>query len=117
MNGHQSVIDLRVHERKAPAMVFINDYPCATDWLEQRDKHATICVHQDSLESLDLRFLVGLRVSISSETEARAKVLWKMARDSGAAAVAACHVQVDRKPWEQNGWVGVWDKERGVVYG
>jgi hypothetical protein len=117
MRGHQTLIDMRCKERKAPAMVFINDYPCATDWLEQRDKYATVCVHGDHLETLDLRFLVGLRVSISADTEDRAKALWKLARENGAAAVAACHVQANRQTWEQSGWVGVWDKERGVVHG
>lgn len=104
MNGHEDIIRLR-RERMAPSFVFINDYPCETDWLSQR-AHCTICTHGDSIPALDLRFLVGLKVSISSTTEARAKALFEACKTAGAAVVAACHVTNGK----QDGWTQVWRK-------
>ena len=48
-----------------------------------------IATHQPV--AADLRFLVGLTVSISSMNEGRAKALFEKARAAGASTVAACH--------------------------
>ena len=105
MKGHDHLIQLRKAGR-APKIVFLNDYPCKTDWHTYGD-HATVCTHGDLMSSLDLRFLVGLTVSISASTESRAKALFAKAKWFGAKTVAACHVQQGVKPWEQSGWVEV----------
>ena len=105
MRGHENIIALRAH-RQVPEFVFLNDYPCKTDWLEH-DDYATVCAFGDSLISLDLRFLVGLRVSISATSEDRAKALYAKAKAAGAATVAACHVQAGKQPWAQTGWCEV----------
>lgn len=105
MRGHENLIQLR-KEGKVPKIVFLNDYPCQTDWFEHAD-HATVCTAGDPISSLDLRFLVGLTVSISASTESRAKALFTKAKWFGAKTVAACHVQQGVRPWEQAGWTEV----------
>lgn len=106
MRGHEAIIRMRLR-RQVPAIVFINDYPCLTDW-ERHGDHATVCVDGDVLQALDLRFLVGLRVSISSGNEDRARRLFEMAKSAGAAFVAAGHTKPDIQPWEQDGWTEIW---------
>lgn len=105
MKGHEQLIELRKSGR-APKIVFLNDYPCKTDWHTYGD-HVTVCTAGDMLSSLDLRFLVGLTVSISAMTETRAKALFAKAKWFGAKTVAACHVQADAHFANQTGWVEV----------
>jgi hypothetical protein len=105
MKGHTELINLR-NAGISPKIVFLNDYPCKTDWHIQGD-HATVCTSGDLLSSLDLRFLVGLTVSISATTESRAKALFAKAKWFGAKTVAACHIQDGVHPWKQNGWCEV----------
>lgn len=109
MRGHERLIEYRL-KGKAPRLVFVNDYPCKTDWHENPGDAVTICTHGDPIETLDLRFLVGLRVSISTPSEKRAKTLFERVKKAGASAVAVCHVQTDRKPWEQNGYAETWSR-------
>lgn len=106
MKGHDTLIQLRKAGR-VPKIVFVNDYPCKTDWFEHSD-HATICTDGEALSSLDLRCLTGLRVSISASTESRAKALFAKAKWFDAKTVAACHVQAGVKPWEQSGWFEIY---------
>lgn len=108
MRGHEHIIALRKSGRK-PEWVFINDWPCSTDWAEFGD-FATVCTHRDAIARLDLRFVVGLKVNISADTEQRAKELFEAAKSFGAHLVAACHVQPGVHPHLQQGWVSVWEK-------
>lgn len=108
MRGHEHIIELRKAGRK-PKIVFLNDWPCKTDWFETAD-HATVSLNGDPLSSLDLRFLVGLTVSISSQSESRAKALAAKAKWFGAHTVAACHVQ-PRHWHQQTGWSEIYRKE------
>lgn len=87
MHGHIPIIELRL-QRKVPKFVFINDYQCKTDWFENGDG-ATVCTAGDALSSIDFRFLVGLRVSITSFSETRAKALFRKAIEAGAVTVGA----------------------------
>ena len=112
MRGHERLIELR-KAGKAPKMVFINDWPCNTNWFENPGDAVTICTHGDDVNLADLRFLVNLKVSISSESEDRAKTLFNRAKESGAAMVAGCHYQKGVKRWEQDGWAQVWSKANG----
>jgi hypothetical protein len=107
MRGHHELIEMR-RNRKAPRMVFLNDYPCETTWFENPGDAVTICTTGDDLETIDLRFLVGLRVSVSSPSEKRAKRLFELCKGY-VSAVAACHLQ-DVEPWQQKGWADVWVK-------
>lgn len=108
MKGHTKIIEARIAGKKPP-FVFINDYPCKTDWFEHGD-HSTVCTDGDSTSSIDLRFLVGLRVSIGATTEQRATALFEKAKAAGALTVAACHIQKDKYPQHQSGWAEVWHK-------
>ena len=112
MRGHEPIIAMR-KAGTTPSIVFINDFPCQTarDWHNPGEKygevwpadHATVSTAGDALSSLDLRFLVGLTVSITSESESRAKALFAKAKWFGANTVAACHVQPGRHHL-QAGW-------------
>lgn len=108
MRGHEPIITLRQAGKK-PVIVFLNDYPCATDWPRFGD-HATVDVSADQPEWLDLRFLIGLRVSITGASEKRAKRLAEACKRAGAQTVAACvasHVGGGRF---EPGWCDVWHK-------
>ena len=108
MKGHQPIIEMRM-ARKAPRIVFVNDYPCATDWFDNEGDAVTISTAGDDLSLVDLRFLVGLTVTISSPNEQRAKHLFDLCKQY-AKTVAACHIQEDLPGWKQTGWTGVWRK-------
>ena len=109
MHGHIEIIKARLRGQR-PGFVFLNDYPCKTDWFEN-DDHATVCTHNDSLSSIDLRYLVGLTVSISATSESRAKELFSLVCEAGAGVVAACHTKDDKHQFEQDGWAEVFRKE------
>lgn len=109
MRGHENIISQRIAGH-VPNIVFINDYPCKTDWFEFREQ-ATVCTADDPLSSLDLRFLVGLRVSISATTEDRAKALFDRAKKAGAKVVAACHLQPGVHATNQGGWTEIFYRE------
>jgi hypothetical protein len=105
MNGHIPIIQLRAKKMR-PAFIFLNDWPCITDWFEHGD-HATVSTFGDDIETLDLRFCKGVAVSVSSDTEERAKALFKAAKEAGAAVVAAHHVKADQHWSKQTGWCEV----------
>ena len=109
MKGHEDIITMR-RNRMAPAFVFINDWPCKTDWMRERAA-ATVCTDGDVIQSLDLRFLVGLQVVVSSTDERRAKALFEACKAAGAKAVASCHIKDGVPGWKQDGWFQVWRKE------
>jgi hypothetical protein len=109
MRGHTTIMRIR-SEGKAPPLVFVNDYPCKTDWFEHAE-HAMVCTDGDSLSSMDFRFLTGLRVSVSATSEARARALFDRIKAAGATAVAAVHVQQDRHSSDQSGWCEVFNLE------
>jgi hypothetical protein len=85
MKGHETLLQLRKAGR-APKIVFVNDYPCKTDWFHWGD-HATVCVAGDGLESIDFRFAKGLTLSISAINKTRAKALFELGKASGAKTV------------------------------
>lgn len=117
MRGHEPLISMRKAGR-TPKIVFINDYPdeIARDWHNPGEKfgeiwppdHATVSTAGDPISSLDLRFLVGLTVSITSLSESRAKALFAKAKWFGAKTVAACHQQVDKPIYKQSGWTEIY---------
>lgn len=109
MRGHEKIIEARI-TGKTPNMVFVNDYPCPTDWFEHGD-YATVCTHGDALSGLDFRFLFNLRVSVSAENEQRAKALFERIKDCGATTVAACHIHSSQHALNQTGWASVYHKE------
>ena len=109
MRGHERLLELRSQGIK-PKVVFINDWPCDTNWFETGE-HVTISTVGDSIETLDLRFLVGCTVSISSEQENRAKALFEACKAAKAQTVAACHTIPRTNPWEVKTWADIWSQE------
>jgi len=70
MKGHEGIIRMRMNGKK-PAIVFIQETMYATDW-EQYGDYPTVCIKPDEdLHLLDLRFLVGLAVSVSTSEKNR----------------------------------------------
>lgn len=90
MRGHEKIIAMRLRG-KAPEVVFLNDWPCETDWAEWGE-FPTVCVAGDSIPLLDLRFLIGLTVSISSDSEERAKALFEACKAVPVAVVVSLHI-------------------------
>lgn len=110
MRGHEKIIASRL-AGTTPKIVFLNDYPCKTDWFDNAG-HATVCTAGDPLSSLDLRFLVGLKVSIGAESEARAKAIFAKAKAFGAKTVAACHIQPQTHAADQHGWCEIYHSKK-----
>ena len=108
MQGHEHIYTIRKQGQK-PAMIFINDYPCKTDW-HDFDAHVTVSTAGDPIETLDLRFLVGCSVNISGTDEKRCKALFEASKAHGAHLVVACQVQENNLPWNQSGYLEVWRK-------
>lgn len=106
MNGHIPIIQLRAKKLR-PTFIFLNDWPCITDWFEHGD-HATVSTFGDDIETLDLRFCKGVAVSVSSDTEERAKALFKAVKEAGASVVAACHVKQGEKISNLSGWTEIY---------
>ena len=107
LRGHEPLIALRKSGIK-PAIVFVNDFDCDTDWLAQRD-HVTLCItNRAPVHTLDLRCLVGLVVSVGSLDEDRAKALAEACKRAGARTVAAAHsIRVSAERVE-TGWLEIW---------
>lgn len=120
MHGHLPLIEMR-RNRIRPKSVFINDFPDPTskDWNDPGRKyrerwspdHPSICVSGDEISSLDLSFVVGLTVHISSTSESRAKELFQLAIDNNAKIIAACHIKEDQTPSDPMGWFEIYRKE------
>ena len=108
MKGHEGIIKMR-KQGYAPHIVHIDDYAYKsplTDW-EEQDQVPTVCVNKDALEMLDLRFLVNMRVSVTSHTEDRAKRLFNACKVAGAKWVGASHTEM-RGEVAKTGWVEIW---------
>ena len=110
MQGHTQIIAMR-QRRAKPAIVFLNDFPCQTDWDEMGD-HATVCVAGEAPESLDLRFLLGLTVSICASSEQRGQALMEAAKRAGAHQVAAGAPVVMSHGRVDPGWCDIWQKQQ-----
>ena len=106
MRGHEHLIELR-KAGKRPVAVFINDFPCKTDWPDWGDQ-ATVCVDGDQLSSLDLRFVVGMIAHVSSTSEIRAKRIAEICKQSGARIVGALHGIRETEYLTTTGWIEIW---------
>lgn len=108
MKGHQGIINMRM-QGFAPILISIDDYEFTSpliDW-ETHNDSPTICVSKTHVESLDLRFLVGMMVSISSASEDRAKRLFNACKRAGAKTVASAHTFMDNGV-TKTGWVEIY---------
>lgn len=108
MRGHEPLIAMR-SAGKRPSIVFINDYPCQTDWHEMPGDHATICVDGDTPEAIDFRCIFDLRVSITGASEDRAKRLMQACIEAGAVTVGAGS-PAKMGAWYEPGWAEIWHR-------
>lgn len=93
MKGHEGIIQMRM-KGQAPELVYLYDCPTTlTDW-QETDMTPTVALNNELPEALDLRFLVGLRVSVSSPSEDRAKRLFNACKRAGAKWVGASHTKM-----------------------
>ena len=93
----------------APTIISLDDlsFPSPlTDW-EIYGDYPTVCVHKEAIERLDLRFLVNMVVSITSDSEDRAKRLFNACKAAGAKTVAACHTKMNGEK-STTGWTEIW---------
>lgn len=72
-----------------PSCVFIDDFKIEPNKWAQEDDFLNVCVEGDNLKTLDLRFLVGLDVRITANTESRALEIFNVAIKNNANSVAA----------------------------
>ena len=113
MHGHDKIIAMR-KRGIAPAIVFINDFACDTDWPKFHE-HATVQIlPSETIEALDFRFTVGLTVSISGSTLERSKRIAEACRTAGADTVAIGCVAQDDQGYMHPGWAEIWRRTEGL---
>ena len=108
MRGQDGIIKMR-KQGFAPAMISLDDFNFPsplTNW-ETHGDIPTVCVHNDVIEGLDLRFLVNMKVSITSYTEDRAKRLFEACKAAGAKWVGASHTEMIGER-AKTGWVEIY---------
>ena len=106
MRGHTEIIQMRKAGRK-PALIFLNDWPLNTKWREPTDS-LEVSIMDEKPQHADLRFLIGLRVSISCNTEARAKAFFEAAKSAKAEIVASGWSESPKR-----NWFGFYDSRTG----
>ena len=93
MRGHENLIALRKRGLKPSGMVHVCDYPVQPKFLRwdhtEDGTSPTVCVDGDDIASLDLRFVVGLRVDVTGTDAKRVKTLASMCKKVGADTVIA----------------------------
>ena len=91
MRGHEKLIELRRQGLRPSGLVHLHDYPVRPvflDWATGGGAPA-ICTHGDSIDLLDLRFVVGLQVNVDGENAGRVKALAGACKRAGAEVVFA----------------------------
>lgn len=101
MRGHEEILKMRSLEGTAPKFVFVNDFPCETDWFQWGD-HATVCVAGDGIEKIDFRFAKGLTLLISAIEKSRAIALLDLGKASGAKVVCSSTGSGFNEVWRAN---------------
>jgi hypothetical protein len=97
MRGHTELIEMRLQGLK-PELVFLNDWPLNNKWRQPNDS-PEVSIHDEMPARADLRFLVGLRVSISCRTESRAKAFFEAAKAAGAEIVTSGWSESQKRNW------------------
>lgn len=91
MRGHEELIRVRQSGLKPAGLVFVNDYDVVPDvfrWIEN-GQSPHVSTHGDNVSALDLRFLIGLKVSVDGHDPMRVKALAAACRKAGAEYVIA----------------------------
>lgn len=94
MNGHRDLITMRRAGYK-PAFVFVNDFPCHTDWAKLGD-HPTVSVDGDTPELQDFRFLVGLTAIVAGFDADRVKRIASACQAHAKRVVASVSTQINQ---------------------
>lgn len=121
MRGHAPILRMRL-AGKRPTIVFLSDFmtQVSKDWHNPGERygevwpadHATVEIEPtENIATLDLRFLAGLRVSISCNSEANAKAFAEACKRAGATTVAAVHCYPVNHSRFVSGWTEIWHKE------
>jgi len=111
MRGHDQIIAMRL-KGYVPEFLHIDDFEEPNPFLEwqkkfEEDFTPVVCVSKDQLEMLDFRFLIGLTVNITSESESRAKKLFEIAKKAGAKTVMAGYVVIKGEKATTE-WTDLW---------
>lgn len=92
MRGHENIIALRKQGLRPAGHISLADYPVRDEllrWSYAEDgQFPTVCTAGDSVDALDLRFVVGMPVHIAGDDMRRVQKLAQKARAAGAAMVA-----------------------------
>lgn len=86
MNGHRELLTMRRAGFK-PAFVFVNDFPCKTDWAKWGE-YPTVSTHGDTPELEDFRFLVGVTAVVAGFDGARIARIAKACEAHAARVIA-----------------------------
>lgn len=93
MRGAENIIKLRKRGLRPAGAVWVCDYhvkPELTEWKYADDcKNPTVCTADTGIESIDMRFVVGLPVHIAGEDVARVKEIARQCRVAGAQSIVA----------------------------
>ena len=108
MRGHETILAMR-QQGKRPSIVFLNDFPCQTDWAYRGDS-ATVNISGEAVETLDLRFLVGMTVSVLSTDENRATAILEACKAAGAAVVAVGCARMGERGYVESTMGEIWLK-------
>ena len=111
MRGHDKLIDMRKKGLRPP-LVFLSDYRTDPRLASEVFDGSVIEIAGDPIESLDLRFLVGLRVSAGATTESRARAILEACKRAGASMVAVCHLPERRADQKQTDYIEIWSYEK-----
>lgn len=93
MTGHRELITMRRAGYK-PAFVFVNDFPCKTDWAKFGD-HPTVSVDGDTPELQDFRFLVGVTAIVAGFDPDRVKRITDACMTHAKRVVACVSTQIN----------------------
>lgn len=124
MRGHEPIIAMRKKGIR-PSIIFIDDTPklsvLSREWHNPGERYGEVwepdfpavdVLDTETVERLDLRFVMGCVVSISSGTERRAKRLLAACQRAGAKVVAATHA-IEANGRIESGWTEIWRAENG----
>ena len=97
MRGHTEIIKMRKAGHKPP-IVFLNDWPLNNKWREPADL-PEVSIDGERPKHADLRFLIGLRVSITCTTKNRAEAFFEAAKAARAEIVACGWYESPKRNW------------------
>jgi hypothetical protein len=99
MKGHEAIIATRM-ESKKPVMVFLcADGYSAVDTTPKNPLADLVIFPHEDLECLDLRFLVGLTVSISGENHSRVTAVTESCIKAKAKRVISNYATIKHTPY------------------